>query len=119
MFCLKCGKEIDDDAKKCPYCDCPTHNAENNLEVIENTSSNQTANTLGILGIVFGAIGIPLAWLIALLGWMLGGAGLTLSFISLGKNKSNTKWIVGVVLSAIALVFACVNSVLGFLLAFV
>ncbi|MFA6755756.1 MAG: zinc-ribbon domain-containing protein [Bacilli bacterium] len=79
MYCKNCGKEIKDDAKYCPYCGTESsHNMSDviNGEVVKNPNDVKKSNKsgsydgisiaafvcalcgIGILGIIFGAIGI-------------------------------------------------------------
>ena len=46
MFCKKCGKEIADDCKVCPYCMTPTVEEP---ESVENTDSTEKAKKIIII----------------------------------------------------------------------
>ena len=116
MFCLKCGKEIDDNAMRCPYCDCPTENAGEAMDVSTVDPTIKSANSLGITSIILGAVGILWAWLIALFGWILGGVGLALALVGRNKNKFVKTCKIGLILSAIALGCSFINSLLGIIL---
>ena len=113
MFCLKCGKEIDDNATHCPYCNCPTENAGEvvfeEAEVVEE--SPKKAGGLGVAGIILGACSLVFSWLIAIIGWMLSGAGLALSIVGLKKGDNKAK--VGIILSAIGIGCSFISSVVG------
>lgn len=63
MYCNYCGKEIDDNAVKCPYCGGDTKNTHNNDNGTPCVSDNG--------GIGWGLLGccIPLAGLILFLVW--------------------------------------------------
>lgn len=116
MFCLKCGKEIDNSAMKCPYCDCPTENSGNLIVDTDVNTVKNSGESMGIIGIVVGACGIVFAWLFALIGWICGGAGLAVSLIGNHKEKGNQKCKIGTVVSAIALVCSFASSLIGVLL---
>ena len=116
MFCLKCGKEIDDSAMRCPYCDCPIENAGEAVDVSTMDPTIKSANSLGIVGIILGALGIFWGLIIALLGWILGGVGLALSLVGRNKNKFVKSCKAGAIVSAIALGLSFVNSILGIIL---
>ena len=113
MFCLKCGQEIDDNATKCPYCNAATENSTVDLGVVEAKS---TSSGLGVAGVTMGALGIVLALLIALLGYIFGGAGLALSLVARSKDGFSKQAATGIVLSIIAFAVAIVNSILGMML---
>ena len=116
MFCLKCGKEIDNNAMRCPYCGCPTENAGAPIEADIIDPAIKSANSLGITSIILGALGILWAWLIALFGWILGGVGLALSLVGRNKSKCAKKCKIGTILSAIALGCSFINSLIGILI---
>ena len=112
MFCPKCGKEVDDTAKYCPYCGALLHleekehikpevvtaagSSEAGAEVKPDVSPSGESNvqhtpawTLGLLSIVFGAVSV-------------GEVGLILGIIGLCKAKTSTEKtmnIVGIVIS--------------------
>jgi hypothetical protein len=111
MFCPKCGKEVDDGVKYCPYCGALVHPDEKEHikpEVVNGAGAgaegekvkpasaptNETyvqhspAWTLGLLSIVFSALS-------------LGEVGIILGIIGLCKAKTSTERtmsIVGIVL---------------------
>ena len=135
-FCQKCGKELHDDAVVCIGCGCavPSSQAQSTSQSFSTTNTSYTsqtpttnhdfshdyavANTLGIISIILGAVGIPLAWVLAILGYLFGGAGLTLAIISINKDYFSTKGKVGLVLSIITLSCSLINSLLGLFLGF-
>ena len=116
MFCLKCGKEIDNNAMRCPYCDCPTENAGEAIDTTTIDPSIKSAKTFGITAIILGALGIPWAWLLAILGWILGGVGLALALVGINKNKLEKTCKIGLVLSAVTLGCSFVSSLIGMFL---
>lgn len=117
MFCLNCGKQIDDSSTSCPYCGSLIGNANG---FSENPYGAQAAPSegLGIAAIVVGAVGILMAWLVALLGYIFGGIGLTLALVGKHQNKLSSKATVGMILSIITLACSLLNSILGVLLVF-
>jgi uncharacterized membrane protein YvbJ len=118
MFCLNCGKEIANDALYCPYCNSATENVENASAspVINDEPAKNSSNTFGLIAVILGALGVVLAWLIALLGHLFGGAALALSIIGKCKDSSPKKATAGLVLAIITLVFSFINSVWGMLI---
>ena len=116
MFCLKCGKEIDDNAMRCPYCDCPTENAGEAIDTTTIDPSIKSAKSFGIAAIVLGAIGIIWAWLIAIFGWVLGGVGLALALVGRNKNPLEKTCKAGLILSAITLGSSLINSIIGIII---
>ena len=116
MFCLKCGKEIDNSATVCPYCNSLTENAMGGNETFEAKATQPTSSSLGVVAIVMGALGIVLAVLIALLGYIFGGAALAMALVAKGKAGFTKQVAAGLVLSIVALVVAVVNSILGIIL---
>lgn len=116
MFCLKCGKEIDDNAMVCPYCNCPTENAGATIDTSTIDPSIKSADSMGLISIVLGSIGILFAWLIALIGWILAGTGLALSLVGKNKNPNSSKCRVALILSIIALVCSFASSLIGVLI---
>lgn len=120
MFCLKCGKEIDNSAINCPYCNSPTENAEsstiNTTVITSNTSINKTKSssedTQGIIGIILGACSILFAWLIAIFGWICGIAGVIVSILGYKKSK-NSKCKIGIIVSGVGLLCSLLSSLIG------
>ena len=135
-FCQKCGKELHDDAVVCMGCGCAVSSSQAQSTSQSVSTANKSyesqiptmdydfyhdytvANTLGIISIILGAVGIAIAWVLAILGYLFGGAGLTLAIISINKGYFSTKGKVGLVLSIITLSCSLVNSLIGFILGF-
>ena len=115
MYCLNCGREIDDKALNCPYCGTLTENAQA-APAYSNVKPKVQSSTLAIVSIVIGSIGILMAWLIALLGYIFGGTALTFALVSHNKVPEDRKWLTGLILSCITLISAIINSILGMLL---
>ena len=116
MFCLKCGKEIDNNAMRCPYCDCPTENAGEAIDTTTIDPSIKSAKSFGITAIILGALGILWAWLLAIFGWILSGVGLALALVGRNKNKFEKTCKIGLILSAVALGCSFISSLIGILL---
>ena len=116
MFCLKCGKEIDNNAMRCPYCNCPTENSGEAIDTTTLDPSIKSASSFGIIAIILGALGIIWAWLLAILGWILGGAGLAVALVGRNKNKFEKTCTKGLILSAIALGCSFISSLIGMIL---
>jgi len=72
-YCSKCGKELNDETEYCPYCGAEQYAAVSRPS--EETAQNESS-TLGVLSIVFGALG--------------GLLGLVLSIIGLSTYKNET-----------------------------
>ena len=116
MFCLKCGKEIDNNAMKCPYCGCPTENAGEIIDTTTIDPSIKSANSFGITSIILGSLGILWAWLFAIFGWVFAGVGLSLALVGRNKNKFAKSCKIGLILSAVALGCSFISSLIGMLL---
>lgn len=120
-FCEKCGKELLDDAVVCMGCGCAVGTTEAPVQgSAEALSAERNENVIpaeksssAIVGIVLGLVGIVGAWLIALLGYILGGIALGLSISAKKKAPNNGTATAGIVIACIALVCAVINSILG------
>lgn len=117
MFCSKCGKQIDDNQTACPYCNFLTVNSMEEIESEDESTENRSGSTLGTVSIVLGSLALPSAMLLAILGYVFGGAGLAVGIVGLCKNKGSVSSIVGVTLCASSLCVALINSALGVLVA--
>ena len=51
-YCRKCGKEIKDNFNNCPYCGAVTNGVQN------TTSTGKSKVVAGLLGLLFGGIGV-------------------------------------------------------------
>lgn len=120
-FCEKCGKELLDDAVVCMGCGCAVGPAEAPVrENVAAPSAERNENVVpaekssgAIVGFVLGLIGIVGAWLIALLGYVLGGIALGLSIGAKKKVPQNGLATAGIVAACITLIFSVINSILG------
>lgn len=114
-YCTSCGKKIDDNAIICPYCGCQTENSEN-WGTTPVPPANSSANTLGIVSIICGALGLFWALLLALFGYLFGGAGLALALVGRSKDHYSRKCKTGLYLSIGALALSVLSSVIGILI---
>ena len=113
MFCKNCGTRIDPGNRFCPNCGTNVSGDTFNPHPTQQPTSYQTPTVptdgLAVFAIVMGAVGMVLAWLIALFGYIFGGVGLGLGIVAKSKNKADQKPTIAIVLSSIALVFALVG----------
>ena len=117
-FCEKCGKELMDDAVVCMGCGCSVGKAPaapKPSAAVEKSGGAQSS-ALSIVSIVVGAIGILMAWLIALLGYIFGGAALACALVAGKKVPGDKKAKTGLLLAVITLVCSVINSILGMLM---
>lgn len=116
MFCLKCGKEIDDAALSCPFCGCATENAGIPIDSHVVDDSLKSADGLGTVAIALGIIGIVIAWLLAILGYIAAGAGVGVALYAKSKNKSSDKAKKGLILSIVAFACSITSSIIGIII---
>jgi hypothetical protein len=79
--------------------------------------SSQQNNTLGLLGMIFGIVGIPAAFC-AILGLLLGATGIVLGSMGLkrvseGRADNRGMALAGVICGAIAVVLAIISGAIG------
>lgn len=87
-FCSHCGNQLDDDAIMCPKCGSMVDSAQVTTASNVNAQSESSApKILGILSIVFGALG-------GLAGVILGIVGLCID----KKKEHTSKYVTGIVL---------------------
>lgn len=106
MYCLKCGKEIDEGINYCPNCGM-------NLSVktdVQLTLQKQTSGK-NIAALVLGLIGI-FAWLIPIIGLPIGIVGLVMGIMGM-KRCGKGMAIAGIVLSVLCLVLTIINASIG------
>ena len=89
IYCTKCGKELNDGTKFCNDCGQAVNANVQNQQTVQQypqqiiiTQAEQKTNGVGTAGFVLAIIGIFLSW-IPIVGWILWGLGLLLSFIGL------------------------------------
>ena len=61
MYCVNCGKEIDDRAVICVHCGVPTHNFTRNFPPIglkEEERDDRKINVFGLVGFILGIVSI-------------------------------------------------------------
>lgn len=114
MYCLKCGKEIEDSAMNCPFCGSATENA--GVPVMNVSSDNEaakSAESMANIGFIVGIVGAILAWIFALLGYVCGGVALGLAFVAKGKDASCPKLKNAMIAGGVALACSVVSSIIG------
>ncbi len=114
MYCLKCGKEIEDLAMSCPYCGSATENAP--APEVNNSFNNEavkSAENMANIGMIIGIIGAILAWVFALLGYVCGGIALGLAFVAKGKDAACPKLKNAMIAGGVALACSVVSSIIG------
>ena len=91
MYCKNCGKEIDDNSTFCPY--CGQQIAENADKFYNNGYNNQNNNNnnnkkesqvIGILAIVFSALGGFLGIIFSIIGLVIYKEEITVAWFVLG-----------------------------------
>lgn len=117
MYCLKCGKEIEDSAMACPYCGCATENSPapvmNNVFSSSNDEAVKSAENMANIGMIVGIVGAILAWVFALLGYVCGGVALGLAFVAKGKNAGCPKIKNAMIAGGVALGCSVISSIIG------
>lgn len=117
MYCLKCGKEIENSVKTCPYCGCVTENSEIDTQVsLDQNNENASTNALATAGIVLGIIGIVMAWLLAFIGYAVSTGALVVALVAKSKNKTDKKAKTAFILSLIAFGCCIISSIIGVIL---
>ncbi|MDY3275593.1 MAG: zinc-ribbon domain-containing protein [Agathobacter sp.] len=132
MICQKCGKQINDDYKMCPYCGTPVHRAVNTGQFQQNQQNNgynfrnpqmpqsgsynygnriqytnhtKKNNTIGILALIFGIVGLLLSCIF--IGIVPAIAGIVLGIVGISKNNGKGMCVAGLICGIIGiLVFA-------------
>lgn len=124
MYCLKCGKEIADDAIECPYCNCPTENSDVNLEEVTSQKPNMKelkGRLLATVSLVLGILNLVCAWLVAILGYIYGLIGIVCALLAKSEMKKHgvtdkrvlKSTNIGLITSIISFLFAVINSIIG------
>lgn len=87
-YCQNCGAKIEDNVNNCPFCGHPVR------ELVEENTQHDDSSVMGILSIIFGALG----------GWL----GLLFGIIGLAtykepKNRKNCKIGIGLFIGWVVL----------------
>lgn len=82
----------------------------------QNASPQATGDKKALTGMILGVVGTIAAWLLALLGYVLGGIGLVLSIKVYKEDKNDKYALIGIITSSIALVSAIMSSIIGIML---
>lgn len=95
-YCQNCGAQIEENVEYCPYCGHPTR------RVVEENVPRDDSSVMGILAIVFGALG----------GWL----GLVFGIIGLvmykePKNRKNCKIGIGLFVGWVVLAIIIIIAV--------
>ncbi len=110
MFCEKCGKEIQEGSGECMFCG---NKINETPAILTNEEKKPPTDGLASAGIALGIIGIVMAWLLAIMGYLFGGAAIALSLVAKGKNPESKKAKTGIIISVVALVCSIISSVIG------
>lgn len=113
MYCLKCGKEIEDLAMSCPYCGSPTENAPVPANFASDNEDKKSADNLANIGFIVGVVGAIVAWVFALLGYVGGGVALGMAFVSKGKDSTCPKIKKAMIAGGVALGCSVISSIIG------
>ena len=95
MFCKNCGKEIDDKATVCVHCGVPTANAQQQQQVVVQSTPN---NGFAIAGFVLSFFSFA-----AVIGLILSIVGLQKSKTPEFNGKGKGLAIAGIILSCITI----------------
>ena len=96
IYCKECGKEILDKVDKCPNCGCPIPQEQNSYGPIVQVQEAPKKSSLGIMALIFSAIGCTFF------------VGIILAIIDLCKKDGKKK-----TLSIIALIISCLWIIIG------
>lgn len=117
MYCLKCGKEIDDMAIACPYCASATENAPaSEMNVPTDKEASKSAENMANIGMIVGIIGAILAWVFALLGYVCGGIALGMGLVARGKDVTCSKIKNSLIAGGVALACSVASSIIGMIM---
>ena len=105
MFCLKCGKEIDDHAIFCPYCNSATENTLG-FHGFETDNARPVSDKTDVFAIVYSAAAVILSMLLSVEGLTLGILSLFLSTYSMVKCGISKRNVTGFILSIVAVAIA-------------
>ncbi|MEA5003889.1 MAG: DUF4190 domain-containing protein [Christensenella sp.] len=90
MICKKCNQQYDDAARACPHCGMQKETGAsyystqqpNMQQTTYDKPADPNAKTMAIISLVCGIVGIVLAWLVPLVGIILGVIAMAISNIA-------------------------------------
>lgn len=112
MYCINCGKEIDDGASFCPACGAaqkPTATSSNATHTNQSTVQKAPYDTMSIVGLVISGISLLLNF------WgIVGIAGTIVSVIGLincnQKNKNGKIFaIIGIIIGGWSIIYGVIS----------
>lgn len=106
MYCVKCGKEIEDGTIFCSNCGM---NLSTNDDVRLNVQKQTTGKSIASL--VLGIVGI-IAWIIPIVGLPIGIIGLVMGILGAKRSRKGMA-VAGIVLSVLCLVLTIINASIG------
>lgn len=86
---------------------------KNKEPIAQPSEDMSTAETFGLISIIFSSVGAVLALFSTILGYLGGGIGLGLAIIGIKRNKKSIKSKIGLAISILALVLSLVSTVIG------
>lgn len=98
-------KELDTPLESAPKDNTPTHYN------VDNIPDKKSKTNMATPSIILGAIGIVAAWLLAFVGWILGG--ISLGYAISSKKNSEEKSGTALAISVIALLCSFISSAIG------
>lgn len=104
---------MNDFATVCPVCGTPAPNAMNGG--MPTARKQGGVNGLSIAALIVGIFGVIFAWIVALLGYILGGLSLVFAIIGMKQSKNGVAT-AGLILAIITLASSLINSIIGVLL---
>lgn len=108
MYCNKCGKEVDNNEKFCPYCG----NKLTDDAVVSGETTTATSNAslvFAIIGLVLGISSIALCF-VPIFGIMLGLAGIVLAILGL-KSRKHGMAVTGLALSIVGAILSVILTI--------
>lgn len=104
MICKKCNQQYDDAARVCPHCGMQKETGAsyystqqpNMQQTTYDKPADPNAKTMAIISLVCGIVGIVLAWLVPIVGIILGVIAMAISNIAKkslqGDQKKMAVW---------------------------
>ena len=111
MFCIKCGKELNEDQNICPHCGTFVK------EKVNINTSNEIHDRNSLIGFVLGFVCITTC-AIPIIGFATSICGIVFSSKGLKSELNKGKAIAGLVLSIIFLIFSICYSFITILFRF-